>query len=399
MASLGLFLGLAGCLNPTPHRNVVPVSKSGELSVRFESSFWVDARIDGNTARFWLDTGANGLLIYRPSAERLGLDLPSTEPAEALPRPYWAKKSHLVELWGIARRQWLAVIELPHFLRLPEDGLVGWHTIRKNIVMFDAARGTIAFLSRVPDEAMTWIKLPILEGFRGLVLGVPGNGRTQGLILVDTGIWSGVGLPRSNWEDYRQANRDQPTTLSAGYTMFSGIVVREQTWADRFAFGSLELTGVTVEEDTGAGSQVVGNDHLATWGMAALKRVQLIVDGRRNVAYVKAECGPASTPEHNRLGAVFVPRDLQSQELIAHVAEGSPASEAGIRNGDVLLRSGNVDLAEWRSLRMDASMSGPVYPPPGTRWDLTLKRGDEVFVATVVLRDILNPSNPGPASE
>jgi len=181
--------------------------------------------------------------------------------------------------------------------------------------------------------------------------------------------------------------------------MFSGIVVREQTWADRFAFGSLELTGVTVEEDTGAGSQVVGNDHLATWGMAALKRVQLIVDGRRNVAYVKAECGPASTPEHNRLGAVFVPRDLQSQELIAHVAEGSPASEAGIRNGDVLLRSGNVDLAEWRSLRMDASMSGPVYPPPGTRWDLTLKRGDEVFVATVVLRDILNPSNPGPASE
>ena len=78
--------------------------------------------------------------------------------------------------------------------------------------------------------------------------------------------------------------------------MFSGIVVREQIWADRLAFDPVELTDVIVEEDTGVGSMIVGDDHLATWGMAALKRVRLIVDGRRNVAYVKPEEASASAP-------------------------------------------------------------------------------------------------------
>jgi hypothetical protein len=401
VACLGLCLGLAGCLNPIPHRTVVPPSGSAAPSVQFESSFWVDAKIDGGTARLWLDTAATGTSLYTSSAERLGLELPSDRPVDAHPKPYWTKRSHLVELWGVARRQWVAVMELPHYLRLPEDGLVGWHTIRKNIVMFDAARERIAFLSRVPDEAETWIKLPVVEGYRELVLGIPGSGRGRNLILVDTGIWSGVGLAPEKWKAFKEVNRDQPTTLSAGYTMFSGIVVREQAWADRLTFGPVELTDVIVEEDTGAGSLTVGDDHLATWGMAVLKRVQLIVDGRRKVAYVKPERAPAPTPEHNRLGAVFVPPNPQSEELVARVAERSPAFEAGIRDGDVLLRSGDRDVSKWRkSLQMDASMSGPMYPPPGTRADLTLKRGEQVFSTTVVLRDILNPSNAAmPATE
>jgi hypothetical protein len=62
--------------------------------------------------------------------------------------------------------------------------------------------------------------------------------------------------------------------------------------------------------------------------MAVLKRVQLIVDGRRKVVYVKPERAPDPTPEYDRLGAVFVPPSPQSEELIARVAERSPAFEA-----------------------------------------------------------------------
>jgi S1-C subfamily serine protease len=158
--------------------------------------------------------------------------------------------------------------------------------------------------------------------------------------------------------------------------------------------GPLELAGVMVEEDNGVGNMILGDRHLATWGMAALRRVRRIVDGSRGVAYIQPLHGLAPTPEHNRLGAVFVPNDAEEDAWIAHVAKGSPAFEAGIRSGDVLLRSGDHDFSGWRATPVEVSSSGGADPPPGTEVELTLRRGQHVYTTTVVLRDILNPSRP-----
>ena len=165
----------------------------------------------------------------------------------------------------------------------------------------------------------------------------------------------------------------------------------KESWAEKLAFGSLEMTEVPVAEadkgDVAAGSA----GYVATFGMAALKRLDFIVDRIAGVAYLRAKEAPPPAYEHNRLGAVFSPVDLQSEDLIGHVAEGSPASEAGIHNGDVLMRIGDLDVTKWRT-DPDNQINHRFWTSPaGTRLELTLKRGEEVFKANVVLRQILPP--------
>ena len=66
------------------------------------------------------------------------------------------------------------------------------------------------------------------------------------------------------------------------------------------------------------------------------------------------------------------------QQMFAHVAAGSPADEAGIRNGG--------DATKLPTQQSDLKF------PAGTKLALTLKRGDKEFAVTVTLRDILGPS-------
>jgi C-terminal processing protease CtpA/Prc len=96
--------------------------------------------------------------------------------------------------------------------------------------------------------------------------------------------------------------------------------------------------------------------------------------------------------KHNRLGAVFVPRDLQSDDLIAHVIVGSPAYEAGLQDGDILLKEDGRDVTNWRT---GGTPNTPFREQPaGTKLELTLKRGDKIFKTTAVLRNILPPDAP-----
>ena len=72
------------------------------------------------------------------------------------------------------------------------------------------------------------------------------------------------------------------------------------------------------------------------------------MDGKTGVAYVQPHPGPRAPYQHNRLGAIFAPGDA-SDDLVAFVLDGSPAYEAGIRNGDVLLKIGDLDATKWQT--------------------------------------------------
>src|SRR5262249_20600503 len=119
----------------------------------------------------------------------------------------------------------------------------------------------------------------------------------------------------------------------------------------------------------------------------------LVVDGKRRIAYVRPKRNTPPPYEHNRLGTVFAPVDPQSSDLIARVAEGSPAQEAGIRSGDVLLKIGEVDVTKWRTDPAILPLRRFWSRPVGTKLDLLLKRQDHTFEAHPVLRDILLPDS------
>ena len=95
--------------------------------------------------------------------------------------------------------------------------------------------------------------------------------------------------------------------------------------------------------------------------------------------------------EHNRLGAVFVPFQPNTDALVALVVDRGPAQEAGIRNGDVLLKIGELDVTRWRTDPAVLPLSRFWEQPAGTHLELTLMRGEEKLLITVRLREILVP--------
>jgi S1-C subfamily serine protease len=172
------------------------------------------------------------------------------------------------------------------------------------------------------------------------------------------------------------------------------FVVREQAWAFEFDLRPLLLTDTVIEE---MDPESVRAKHTASFGLAALKRIDLVVDGKHDVAYIHAKRIPPAPIKHNRLGATFPPHDPESDSLIAHVALGSPAYEAGVRSGDELLKMGEQDMTQWRALTNPPGSYSE--QPAGTRIELTLRRSNETFRATATLRDILPPKPNAPGTK
>ena len=367
-------------------------------SMRADERFWLDAAINGQRARLQFDSGADRLFLHRPAAERLGFKLP---PAKSPERPYyWAREKCILRFGDFSEKTRFAILEYPSHVRPDdgEDGLLGWHHLKDRIIALDAVQQKLEFLREVPGEALGWTKLSLASKWPTLALEVPNPDRSKGIIMVDTGSETGVGFSPRKWNDWRAAHPNQPTTCTAGYNVKAGMMVREQTWVDELPVGPLVLTGVVLEEADSLTAGAAGTKHVATLGMAALKRLDFIVDSKQRVAYLRPKNAPPGPYQHNRLGAVFVPRDARSDDLVFHVMNGSPASEAGIRNGDVLLRINQTDVSRSHP----NPDNGPtLYSPAGSQLELTLKRGGERFNVTVVLRDILAPeaTSPPPSSK
>ncbi len=257
-------------------------------------------------------------------------------------------------------------------------------------------KNTVQFVSEVPKETAQWTKLKLRIWDDILALKVSDAGRA-GIIVLDTGSPSGVGLSARRWREWRESQKSQPVTLDAFYTPGAGLVVREQAWASDFTLGPLALTDLVLEEADPVSVRQVSKRHVATLGLAALKRLDLIVDGRNAVAYLRPKTTSSPEYKHNRSGAVFAPPDEKSDTLIARVVDGGPAYEAGIRNGDILLKIGEKDVTHWPT--SSDSLSVFWQKPAGTELALTLRRSNETFKTTVTLRDILAPKTNWPSSQ
>jgi C-terminal processing protease CtpA/Prc len=107
---------------------------------------------------------------------------------------------------------------------------------------------------------------------------------------------------------------------------------------------------------------------------------------------LQARKSPPPPYLHNRAGVVFVPEDFEKSEyLTARVLKGTPAWEANVRDGDVLLKIDDLDATRWRTdpaVKPNGCLSDP---PAGTKVRLTLKRGDKEFQTEIVLRDLIGP--------
>lgn len=366
--------------------------------------FWLDAEINNRPARLMFDTGTEGTGLFPEAVKRLGLTI--DVPVPDIPSKHGkvgAGKTKLAELKVAGTSLRTRLFIFPQDLEsydLHYDGLVGWPEVRDNVFLMEASTLTLKSVGQVAQEAATWTRFRVLTNNDILALEMPGPETTRLLVDIDTGKPCGVTLSPQRWQQWITAHPGRPRTLRA-YRMFgTGNQVKEESWADEIALGSLVLTDVPVMEANSAEVALGSTGYAAALGMAALKRLDLVIDGKNNVAYVRSKRTAAAAYSHNRLGAVFVQEPSQGIALFAHVAPGSPAAEAGIRDGDVLLKVNGHDVA---GLTTDPSLVPLILEwdrPAATRFEFTLERGIEVRKTTAVLRDILQPGKtPSPPAK
>ncbi len=375
--SLALVLGISGlCPNPG----------------RAEDRIWLDGKINGQPVRLAFDTGASGPVLFKQSAEHLGLKF--TPPSDATPTTPNVVRVGNTEyceftLSGDTHKMWFGLIDIPDYVYFAGkmDGVLGWGALGSDIYLIDASRGMMTALAVLPEQVKTWQQFRVQTNADVLILEIPGEGPTN-TIFIDTGRNAGIGLAPEAWPAWKNRHPTQPFTLRASYMPASGVYVAEEAWADKISFGPLQLTDVPISK--AHATEIHYPSVKATFGMAALKRMDLVVDGVKGIAYVNPKRQPAVPYDHNRLGAVFVPADAETgNELIAHVVVGSPAQKAGVRNGDVLLKVGDQDMTNWRTNRVRPTTLWE--QPPGTAHRLTLRRGQQTNEVTVKLENILGP--------
>ena len=165
-------------------------------------------------------------------------------------------------------------------------------------------------------------------------------------------------------------------------------MVAEEAWAEDLTLGPIKFTDIPIGEPDDA-DLVPGAEFQAALGIAALRRLDLIVDGPHYIAYLRPRQSSAPPYSHNRAGAVFLPPDFQRTNLFARVLEGSPAYRTGIRDGDEVLKVNGKDVPDWRTY--GDSMESCCESPAGTELRFTLKRGETNFETTVVLHELLGP--------
>jgi predicted aspartyl protease len=96
-------------------------------------------------------------------------------------------------------------------------------------------------------------------------------------------------------------------------------------------------------------------------------------------------------PPLNRSGLILMKRDPATLEVVS-VIEGSPAAEAGMRQGDVVESLGGHDAETLSGIEALAILR----QAPGTQVPIRLRRGSSLMALTLRLKDPEPPSAPSP---
>ncbi len=352
----------------------------------------INARINGQPVLLAFDTGADGPALFRRTARRLKLEVKEPR-ADFQPKPGNVKvgitNECLLEFGQVAWNLNFAVVDLPGFVRSELDGVIGWGGI-ESIVEISYAPNRVTFHDKRTIDRSLWSRYKIRSDLNSLVMQIPRKEGGFAHVLIDTGSPYGLSLRPEMWRQLVDS-KNEKLTLSASFSPSRGLVVAEETWARRLVFEGIIFREVPVTKGVDAGEHLVDGGLDAIVGLQALSCFSWIFDGSSGHIYRKPN-NVTRVPEkysYNRLGAVFVHRDIRTSDaLVAHVVESGPAYAAGIRDGDILLRINDVDATRWRTDPSVMPLSRFWCRPAGTKLDLVLMRDGKRQEVAVTLQEI-----------
>jgi tetratricopeptide (TPR) repeat protein len=370
---------------------------TGTISARGDERVMLpDSKINGTPIHLAFDTGSSfQIILMRNCAERLGLKV-TWPPAGSKAAPggitYGLTDPCTVSVMGKTFPDLRLAVYDTSSNEPDVDAVFGWSVWQQDVVVLKVADKNTGRLAEVPPESRNWTKLRIKTGLKTLELEELGSAATPRLISIDTGNPDGVALPPAEWKMWRDAHADH-LTAKFYYMPAVGWQGIEEGWADQISIGGLVLTQVPVREANQAETATTDKSGFAgSLGLTALSRLDLVIDGKNGVAYANPRHEPPRPYPHNHLGALIVPSDPPSNDLVAHVIVGGPAYKAGVRTGDILLKIDSLDVTQWRSQpATESSFNQWLQAGPDFKSVLTLRRDSAVITANVVFENILGP--------
>ncbi|HTB62045.1 MAG TPA: PDZ domain-containing protein [Opitutales bacterium] len=364
-----------------------------------EQRMWLDAKINGTPVRLFADTGSSTVMLLHDKAKELGL-------ATTVRNGVNFTDSVTLDYWGTTIHLPLFVDTEPSYVNLGTDGVLGWAQMQGKLLRFDADTRQIVALDKLPDDVASWTKLQVRPSLQIMTLEVPqADGGPPGLIFVDTGNPGGVGLPPVAWALWRDAHPKDPATLRIFYTpsarkltesplvvpISPGTVIVEEMWAHEISLGTFTMTETPISQSDPATTKLGGTRQVATFGMAALRRLDFVFDGIHNCVYLRPRMEPPTPYLHNRLGAVFTPMDDINEFLIAHVEPGGPAARAGLRDGDTITAINRQTKLNWLK-HPDMGMANFEWPWISAIYFQVWRNNDYETIG-VPMENILGPKN------
>lgn len=350
----------------------------------------IDAKVNDQAVRLIFDTGTEHTTLFGQTARRLNLKVTEPPPNPKL-KPWQValgvSEECRLTIGQSTIRARFGILNLPEYTRFKVDGVLAWADLRNNIFRILADTKELSVLKKLPENICQWSRWNIEQDSRFLEVKLPGTSEIDGTIFIDTGTPHGVKLSAKRWKHWRAKLSERQYTLLASYTPGIGLRVYEERRADKLVLGQVSIMKVPVMPSPSV-RELQFTNYEATLGLFALTRLDVIIDGKNSSIYIRPIQKPTSRYQHNRIGAVFVPRDIKSNHLVAHVAEKSPAQKAGIRNGDILLKIGGLDVTKWRTDPKVLPLRRFWIQPAGTKLELSLMRDDKPLKATIELKDI-----------
>jgi hypothetical protein len=344
-------------IEPPPHAFEQP--QEGAKDYRFASGesavgipielnsnhVYVKAQVNGGEALWFIfDTGAGATVLDRARAEALGLPLQgqlegrgagekSVAVAMIPKASFTLPGAELVDQTIMA----IPLGMISPYEGRPVDGILGFDLISRFVVKIDyAAKRLDLFEPASYQYSGSGERIPItMEDNHPHVSAdlKVGERLVKGYFLIDTGARTALDLNRPFCEEHQLV--DAVRTIEGGFAAGVGGETRQRIGRTaELKLGKVVLNDVITGFSQDQKGAMASRDASGIIGGDVLRRFTVIFDYSRNEMILEPNANVSLPFEYDMSGAFLRSADLLSGIEIRRVVEGSPAAEAGLREGD-----------------------------------------------------------------
>jgi predicted aspartyl protease len=344
-----------------------------------------------NPIKFLLDTGDEKTVVDKRLTQKLGL--PADGEATVLKTEAEASAAlvHVRELRVgslVLQNQNVISYDLSGFsqaLGLHVDGILGLDMLEKMRLKIDYSNSTITLSSPANRTKDTdGVAVQLIRDGPSVLVPVTINDSIQELLFLDTGSnytnlsWHAWQRVTANWHPIEIVSGLRTSSEPKGTSLLTRL--------DSIQVGEMKVSrpAVVVTAPSAAGT-MAQRTTAGLLGQNVLRRFILTIDLHDNRMFLSPD--PKFHPDPLRYSTIGIQIQRRGMALlVASVWDDSPASGAGIKTGDELLR---IDGKAIDPTALGVESGHLVNRPEGTTIRLLLRRQGQTFERSIVCRNFL----------